>query len=314
MADESTADAVSEIVSDAVAEPAKTSEAVADVDTTDGAESEALEGGDEGDQEDAPEEIEFDYGGTKLRVAKDAIPDEIAGKLDQYLKTSWANHTRNSQANAETKQSLEARERALQQMGTISDDLLDTFSYGKQLRREVDALSKVDWNALWRDDPDRARQLSDLQRQKDNELQSVVSQVASKEQALTQAQTAEVDRRMAEGRAQVEKHVKGFDTKASEVVDYVVKTFGFSKEQAEKWPLNPATAVMAYKAMQFDQLQAKTAQAAKPKTAAPANPVMPVVKGKTATRPYDLNRDAEKLSADEWMRRRNAEIAKRANA
>ena len=92
--------------------------------------------------------------------------------------------------------------------------------------------------------------------------------------------------------------VKGFDENAErEMVAYAVKN-GIDEQDAKRWPLNPKTAQMAWKAMQFDKLQAQTkaATAAKPPPA-PAAPVKSVA-GKVTAAP----RNPDQMSDEEYYR------------
>lgn len=262
------------------------------------AESEA-----EAPEPEPPEEIEFDFGGNKLRVPKGSLPDDIAERLDQFTKGTWSDYTRKSQEVAEARKAMEAERSVVQKLGTLRNDALTAYATGLQLRQEIEQLSQVDTNALWQSNPDQARRVSDLLSQKQSEFQRTVAKVSQSEAAASQEEAAHVARTAEEGRAKVLRTVKGFDE--AKVVDYAVKTYGLSEEAAKSWPLNPAGAIMAHKAMLFDKMQAQATKAvAKPATP-PAAPVQPL-RSKSAT----VDRDPEKMSDDEWVKWREAQIAK----
>lgn len=106
------------------------------------------------------------------------------------------------------------------------------------------------------------------------------------------------------GRAEMMRAVKGFDETAErEMIAYAMK-LGISEQDAKKWPLNPKTAQMAWKAMQFDKLQAttKAAVAAKPPTA-PAAPVKAVSSKSAST----ARKSYEEMTPEEFARVRNAQ-------
>lgn len=254
------------------------------------AENQEGDGGEPGEQEEVVEEIEFDFGGNKMRVPKDAIPEEVAAELDKFTKGTWSDYTRKSQEVVETRKALEAREKAVEKIVSLNGDALNTYSRGLAVKAELEQLSNVDMNALWQSNPDQARQISDRISQKQAEFQSIVTQVSQKEQELTQTQQAELARRSEEGKQIIERRIKGFSEKAPEVVDYVVKNYGMTKEEAETWPLNPKTAEMAYKAMMFDRMQTK------PKTPAPkqAAPVVPMKTRGSATAGKDVSKMSER--------------------
>lgn len=263
------------------------------------------------DDEDEHEEIEFDFGGEKLRVPKGTIPDDLAERIDQFTKGTWSDYTRKSQDVAERAKSLEARESAVQKMESLHDDVLSTYLKGIAVRQEIERLSQADLNALWQSNPDQARRISDHLSQKRRELNAIANDLAQKEQGLYQAEQSELARRAGEGKQRLERRIKGFSEKLPEMVDYMVTNYGYDREGlAQKAFYNPAFSETAYKAMLYDRMQAKAK--GKPSQKQPASqPVKPMKAAGKARRNYDLVRDADKFSSDEWARRRNAEIAKR---
>lgn len=269
------------------------------------------EGDDE--EEEAPEVDEFDFGGNRLELPKGSVPDELKARIDEFTKGTWGDYTRKSQEVAERSKTLEAREKAVEKFSSLNDEALQSFSKGLALKSELEQLQGYDLQSMWQSDPDRARQISDVISRKQAEFQNALTDVSQKEQQLTQAQQAELARRSEEGRSQVERRVKGFNADA--VKDYVLKNYGemgITAQDADNWGLTPATAIMAHKAMLFDQMQAKAKKPA-PKKKEPAEPVKPMkAKGRT-NRPFDPVRDAEKLSMEEWARRERARLAKKRN-
>ena len=225
------------------------------------------EGG-EGEQTAAEEEIEFDFGGNKFRAKKSAIPEDVASELDKFSKGIWSDYSRKNGDIAERAKSLEAREKAVGVLHALNDEALNTYSRGLAVRQEIEQLGKVDLNALWQSDPDQARRVSDAISSRQAEFQNIVARVSQLEGASDQTQQAELARRMTEGRTVMEKRVPNFTAKhAAEVVEYVATNYGIPKEVAARdWPLNPATAHMAYKAMLYDRLQADAKRAAQGRT------------------------------------------------
>lgn len=263
--------------------------------------------GDGEEKEGVAEEVEFDFGGNKFKVAKGSIPDDLAAELDKFTKGTWSDYTRKSQEVAETRKSLEARERAVEKLATVNGEVLNIYSRGQGVKAELEQLQQVDLNRLWQSDPDQARQVSDRLAAKQAEFQNIVSALNAKEAEASQATQAEMARRADEGKQLIERRVKGFTEKVPEVIDYVVKTYGIPKEAAERdWPLNPATAEMAYKAMMFDRMQAANKKPS-PK-AAPAAPVTPMkAKGNA-----NATKDPDKMSPEEWVRWRESQLRKKA--
>lgn len=227
------------------------------------------------------EEIEFDFGGNKKKWAKGTPIENIADEISQFTKGTWSDYTRKSQDVAERTRSIEAREKAVDQLSGLNGEALNTYSRGLAVKQELEQLSKVDMRALWQSNPDQARQTSDAIAAKQAEFQSIVGRVSELEGQISQTQQREVARRMDEGRHVVEKRIPGFATKhLPEVIEYVASSYGIPKDVAARdWPLNPDTAQMAYKAMLYDRMQAqartaaKTAATPKPQQPAPVTPL-----------------------------------------
>lgn len=284
-------------------------------------EAEEGDGSEEGAEDDAEtESIEFDFGGNKLSIPKGSVPEELAQEIDKFSKGIWSDYTRKSQEISEKSKSLEAREAAVEKITNLSEDAQKFYSRGVQLREEIERLSGINTQSMWQsqnpEDRDRARQISDAISQKQAELQSIVGKLNQTEAEIGQAQQQEVARRKAEGEQWLERRIKGFKAeKLPAVIDYAVNTLGLSRKEAEgDWALNPAITAAVHKAMLYDQMQAarpKKGQTTKPAPAQkPVKP--PKIGGGKATRDPDLVQDADKLSPDEWLRRRNQQLAKRA--
>lgn len=301
------------------AEAEEATDAVDETESEDAAEGTSEDEGEEGDgqeEEAEAEEVEIDFGGNKLTFKKGEVPDELAEKVQTFAKDIWADYTRKSQDTAEVRKAAEAAKQAAEKLTTLSDDALEAYSHGKRVEADLVQLQEIDVGQLWQSNPDRARQVSDAIARKQAELQQVVSKVDALEKQQAKAQDEERQRLADEGKRTIEKRVKGFS--AEKVVDYVTSTYGMDREVAARdWPLNPAFAEMAHKAMLFDNLQAK----AKASAAPPKKPAQPVKATATkggghkpvpfsATDPYGDRIE----NADEWMRKRMEQKAKRQRA
>lgn len=237
----------------------------------------------EAEGEEAPEEVELNIGGDKLRFPKGAVPDEVVTKLTDFSKGLEASYTKKFQEVSETRKAVEARTQVLDKLQGMTGDLLKTYSMGEAIKQEIAELSRIDLSQMWASPDqqvrDQARQISDMLQTKQTQFQQIVGAVSRTEQQLEQAKTAEISRLDTEGRALLDKRIKGFSQKAPEVVEYAVKTYGIDRAEAERYGLNPVAAEAMYKAMLYDRMQ--TAAKPKPKTAQ-TPPVKPVAKGGSA--------------------------------
>mgnify|MGYP003957615035 CR=1 FL=1 len=286
-----------------------TDEVVADEENSEEeSESEDSEDQEEESEEVVAEELEFDFGGNKMTVPKDKIPEDLAQKVQEFGKGLESAHTKRSQALADASKGLEAREQAVQKLHGLHGETLSEYSKGLHLREELEELKGVDMSALWRENPDQARKVSDVISQKTSEFNTTVQKVTQLEQESSRAGQQEIARRANEGIHAVEKRVPGFaKDKAKDVIEYVVGTYGVARQEADKWPLNPAGAEMAYKAMLYDKMQTKANPKTVKKRAVPVKPVKSTKGGKGGV--SKSNVPSDKDSVGDWLAKRERQIA-----
>lgn len=239
------------------------------------------------DGEETVEEEELNIGGDKLRFPKGSVPKEVVDKLSEFSKGLEASYTKKFQDVAESRKSIESRAQVLEKMQGMTGDLLKNYSMGEAIKQELAELSQVNIQQLWQSNPDQARQVSDLIAVKQSQFQQILNRVTQTEQQLEHQKVAEIERMDTEGKAVLEKRIKGFSQKAPEVVKYAVETYGIDRAEAERYGLNPVAAEAMYKAMLYDRMQsARTQTKPKPATA----PVKPVAKGGTANPTPPVNK------------------------
>jgi len=279
--------------------------------------AESSEEGEKDAEEQGPELLQFEFGGNKMTVEKDQIPQELAEKVQSFGKDIWSDYTKKSSAIADQRKSLETAQAAVDKISTLQGEELDKYTegigirlQGERVQAELAEYAKVDFNALYDENPDTWRKHTDARADLRAKLQTlsgeydtVTRETAQKNQDFQKAQADETARRSKEGEVQIEKQIKGFTAKADKVVDYVVKTYGTPKAVAETWRLNPAAAVMAYKAMMLDEMQANLKKKPAPRQVVPVKPM----KGKGGTATKDL---AKVQDPEEYRRLRIKELRK----
>jgi hypothetical protein len=244
------------------------------------------------------EEIELSFGAKTLKVAKGAIPESVLSELEDFTKNVQGDYTRKTQEVADQRKEVETKRELFEKLTSLKGEALAAFSAGQSIAAEIARLEQIDLNAVWQSNPDQARQISDRLNMARGEFQKHVNAVSAHEAAMAAEEQRATAKLEEAGRAEMARIVKGFDAKAeTELVEYAVKN-GIPESDAKRWPLNPKTAQMAWKAMQFDKLQAQTkaATAAKPPPA-PAAPVKAVV-GKATASP----RNPDQMTDDEYYR------------
>ncbi len=263
---------------------------------------------DEDADEDVPEYREYDFGGKKFQVNKDALSDEESEQFESYGKGLQSDYTKKTQELAEQRKQIEAREQSAEKLLSLQGDTLDIYSKGLAIRQELAQLNEIDLNQLWQSNPDQARQISDAISQKTKEFNATVQQVSAKEGEMAHTKQADRQAREIEGEKALNARIPQFTEKVGDVIDYFCKTYGADKKATEAgWRSDPVVTELAYKAMMFDKMKAKVKKGSKvnPATATESKPV----KGKGGR--HKSNTPTDKDSAKDWLAKRNAQIRKR---
>ena len=263
---------------------------------------------DEDADEDVPEYREYDFGGKKFQVNKDALSDEQAEQFESYGKGLQSDYTKKTQELAEQRKHIEAREQSAEKLLSLQGDTLDIYSKGLAIRQELAQLNEIDLNQLWQSNPDQARQVSDAISQKTKEFNATVQQVSAKEGEMAHTKQADQQAREIEGEKTLNARIPQFTEKVGDVIDYFCKTYGADKKATEAgWRSDPVVTELAYKAMMFDKMKAKVKKGSKvnPATATESKPV----KGKGGR--HKSNTPTDKDSAKDWLAKRNAQLRKR---
>lgn len=291
--------------------------AVSDEDSDDADDTEEGDDAEEDDDDGEPKQWEFSFGGSKLLVDKDSVPEEVAAEVQRYVSEVEAAHTKRSQKVAETTKRNEEAYKVLEDLTGLQSVVMEDLAEVKYLDKELTKFSNLDMDALWRDSPDQARRLSDMVQDMRARREAASQKVAEGTNAYRVQRDQAISKREQQGREEVYAAIPDFKVKQDAVIEYAMEKYGVSEADAATWGLNPIGAQMAYKAMLWDQMQTSKAQkmkvTKKPGVMPASGPVKPQKgKGSKATSAKDLNRDAHKMSGDEWLKRRNAELARKA--
>lgn len=263
-----------------------------EVEGVDGQENEG-----EGDEESAdPELIEVEYEGKKHRV-----PPELK---DALLRT--ADYTRKTQEVAEIRKAAEARQVDAQKAYDTSQEVLEARAHIMNLDAALKQYQNVNWDQFEQADPMDAnshwRKFQTLKEQRGQ-----VAQYLNKTQNdLSEKAAQEVGNRLRETRAFAEKELKGWTPDLdNKITDFATKELGFTAEG-----LRNQYTPQVYRTLYLAHIGhlALQKQTAAPKPAAPA--AQPLTKVTSRGNPPVAGLD-DRLPADEWIKRRNAQISKR---
>jgi hypothetical protein len=243
-------------------------------DVIDSPESETLLPGDDDE--------EIDYDGEKYKVP---------AKLKEAFMRQQ-DYTQKTQSVAEQRKAVEAQAVEIQQRAQQQQAHIAEYAEALSLDNELKKYQGIDWNALVDSDPVQAmkldRQMRDLQQRRDQ----VVSSVTQKQQQQALQMQQETAKRLQEGRAVLEREIKGWSPELGKQLSAYGQEIGFSAEELAN-VTNPNAIKLLHKAWQFDQLMKKSA-AQKEKPAPQEKPVTRITASQgTATKTPSQMTDRE---------------------
>jgi len=247
----------------------------------------------DGNPIDTDEEIDLDD--LKLKVPKDQAQKVREAMLRQ------ADYTRKTQELAESRRAFDT-ERAQIYQSTQAE--LNAFAETQNIGRQLAAYQQTNWQAWAQEDPFAAQEhFMHFQTLKDAH-QGAMNQLAFLHQQRQAAAKQETDNRIGEGRTVLEREIGWNDTLKASLTDYALG-MGLSRDDLSDLEANPAAAKILHEAWKGSQTSQKTAAANKHLA---AQAVQPAAKAGGGNTPIPTNKLDDRLSAKEWMRRREKQL------
>lgn len=283
---------------DDVTAPESEADEPEDQEVTDAEEGDELSEGEEegeGDEQEAePELEEIEYEGKTFRV-----PPEL--KKGLMLN---ADYTRKTQEVADQRKALESDRQALVQQAQAQQQNIRDYAQIEALTQRIAEYDKIDWQSLNSQDPVKAQSLWIQLGQLKDQRATLATTLHQKEQERTLTAQREAARRNEEGQAVLRKEIPNWGPElASKLKDFAVSN-GFTAQEVEQ-VVDPRTVKILNLAYVGAQLAEKQRTAIR-KPKAEAKPVPSV-----STKGKPDNRLRDDISTEEWVRRRNAQIAAR---
>jgi hypothetical protein len=209
---------------------------------------------------DAPPEVEtsdddseeVDYEGEKYKLPK-KLKDALLRQQDYTQKTQQV---------AEQRRAIEAQAQQVQQHAEMSQRYVAEYAEAFALDKELQRYKEINFDQLTDSDPVTAlkldRQMRDLQARRDQ----VVATVTQKQQAQSIEQQRINAQRLNEGRAVLEREIKGWSPDTAKALVSFGQELGYTEQELTQVN-DPRTVKLLHKAWQYDQLtKAKTAKPA----------------------------------------------------
>lgn len=255
-------------------------------------------------------ETELDEDGNPIEEtaeddSEEVEVDGVKHKIPKALKPALmmqADYTRKTQELAEDRKAVQAAREAVEQ---ASAEEITARARIVATDEQLARFNQVDWDAWEAQDPFEAqkgwRQFQTLQNQRGNLAQNL-HQLTGQRTLAAQQETA---KRIEEGRAVLERDIPGWSPETgAKLLDFGVKQFGFDRAEIEEFT-DPRMVKVLHAA--FEGLQAKGKQQTAQKHVA-TQVTKPAAKvGATAAPKGGLD---DRLSTDEWLKRRNDQVRK----
>lgn len=247
---------------------------------------------------DEDELEEFDWNGQKVKGPK--------GLKDGVLMQ--ADYTRKTQAVAEKERALEAREAQIEQASKVGEEEMNARAALISLDTALKSYENIDWDQWEAQDLFAAQKgWREFQTLKDNRGQ-VANFLGEKQKARTVEAQQSTAKRLQETRQFAETKIKGWtpevDAKITEFALGKLKDHGVTWDTL-KGVYNPGIYEILHLAWLGHQaINTKT-------TAPPQKPPVEPLKVVAARANPPVSGLDDRLSAEEWIKRRNAQLAKR---
>lgn len=251
----------------------------------------------QGEAADDGEEIELE--GKRYRVPKEL--------KDGYLRQ--ADYTRKTQETADQRRDVEAKAQAVARDAAMVTELREDYGKVHALKAQVDYYGRVDWAAYSAQDPSSAQQAWMVYQQAKDALNDAQKGVDSKEAELRASRERETANARATTLQELRKTIPEFGPqKAQALADFARDEFGVRPEElanvdARTWQMLNRLHQAESKAKALETKQTAAQRQAKVEAVKPAASVR-------GSSPAD-NRPRDSDSHAVWLKKRNAQLAKR---
>lgn len=243
------------------------------------------------------DEVEDELEGVKVRGKKDLIEKIKAERLMQ------ADYTRKTQEVAEQRKAIEAVRAQVAQREQLAQQFVDELAAARAIDMRLGEYQKLDWAAIEAQDVQTALRLQREMRELQAAKEQVSHSIAQKHQQRTLSEQQEIAKQIQEGNAVLQREIKDWGPeKAAKVRDFALSR-GFD-ETAIGRVTDPRVVRLLHDAMTLDGL--RNAAKTKPKPEPQQAPVTRINAPKAGAQ-----RDPEKMSTEEWVRWREAQVKRK---
>jgi len=255
---------------------------------------EYLEDGEEGDEPEAEEEEteEVEVSGKKYKLPR-SLKDNLMMQQDYTRKTTELSESRKA-FEAERAQRIAAVEEMQEDYGRVH-----------ALKSQVAEFEKINWSNLSAIDPAEAQALWMTYQQVKDGLSNAENDLKTKTEGRLRDQRENLAKAMQETGRVLSREIKGWSAELSGKLAEFAETYGVPRSELFETP-DPRIWKLLNDAYQGRQTQTKQKATERQQRVQQVQPAKSV-----QGRPIPPTGLSDRLSAAEWARRRNAQLAKR---
>lgn len=258
---------------------------------------------DDGDAGDDQSAADAEWAEVEINGKTYKVPADLK---DGYLMQG--DYTRKTQEVAEARKALEAERQQFQQQAQLQQQMFDDAATVRSIEQQLQQLDQTDWDSLSYDDPVEFQRKQWQRNQLIEQRNNTIGRINQAQQHALAQQQQDVAKRRQEGLQQLAKEIPGWSNETAKAIAEYAIGAGYSKDEVSN-VLDPRDVKILDKARRYDELVAKS-KARKKKPVAEAEPV-PSSKGRSTQR---SNQPTSRDSTADWIRKRNAQLAKRRGA
>lgn len=249
------------------------------------------------EQSEDEDDLEEDLDGLKVRGKKEAIEKLKAERLMQ------ADYTRKTQEVAEARKQAEAERQVFETERQVHMQNLQEVATMRAIEMQLQNFAQVNWQQLADQDPVQAMKLDHQMRALQSQREQLRASVAQRYEQFTQMQQQEAARQLAEGQKVLQRDIPGWGPELASKLSAFALANGYTEREVSAIR-SPAMVRSLYREYQMAEAKKQATKRPVQVQAAPVTRVNTASKSKAAI-------DPDKLSPEQWLKWRNAQVSKR---
>lgn len=248
----------------------------------------------DGEQSEGEDDLEEDLDGLTVRGKKEQIEKLKAERLMQ------ADYTRKTQEVAEFRKQAEADRQSFETERQVHMQNLQEVATMRAIEMQLSNFGQVNWAQLYDQDPAQAAKLDHQMRHLQSQREQLRASVSQRHEQFTQAQQQEAARQVAEGQRVLQRDIPGWGPDLAAKLSKFALANGYTEREVAAIR-SPAMVRSIYREYQVAEAKKQATTRTPQVQAAPVTRVSSASKSRAVV-------DPDKLSTEQWMKWRNAQV------